>query len=33
VFVTHPALGDFDDMLVTLSPNVLFGRLVAAGAL
>jgi prepilin-type N-terminal cleavage/methylation domain-containing protein len=33
VFVTHVALADFDDMLVTLSPNVLFGRLVAAGAL
>ncbi len=33
VFVTHPSLADFDDILVTLSPNVLYGRLVAAGAL
>jgi prepilin-type N-terminal cleavage/methylation domain-containing protein len=33
VFVTHAPLADFDDMLVTLSPNVLYGRLVAAGAL
>ena len=32
-FVTHPSLADFDDILVTLSPNVLYGRLVAAGAL
>lgn len=33
VFVTHAPLADFDDILVTLSPNVLYGRLVAAGAL
>lgn len=33
VFVTHAPLADFDDMLVTLSANVLYGRLVAAGAL
>ena len=32
-FVTHGPLVDFDDMVVTLSANVLYGRLVAAGAL
>jgi prepilin-type N-terminal cleavage/methylation domain-containing protein len=33
VFVTHASSADFDDILVTLSPNVLYGRLVSAGAL
>jgi prepilin-type N-terminal cleavage/methylation domain-containing protein len=33
VFVTHAPLADFDDLLVSLSANVLYGRLVAAGAL
>jgi prepilin-type N-terminal cleavage/methylation domain-containing protein len=33
VFVTHAALADFDDILISLSANVLYGRLVAAGAL
>jgi prepilin-type N-terminal cleavage/methylation domain-containing protein len=33
IFVTHVPLADFDDLLVSLSANVLYGRLVAAGAL
>jgi hypothetical protein len=33
VFVLHAPLADFDDILVTISQNVLFGRLIAAGAL
>jgi hypothetical protein len=33
VFVTRVSVADFDDILVTISPNVLFGRLIAAGAL
>jgi len=33
VFITHAPLADFDDLLVSLSANVLYGRLVAAGAL
>jgi len=33
VFVTHGPRADFDDLLVSLSANVLYGRLVAAGAL
>jgi len=32
-FVTRAPAADFDDMVVTLSANVLYGRLVAAGAL
>lgn len=33
VFVTHVPLADFDDLVVSLSAPVLYGRLVAAGAL
>jgi prepilin-type N-terminal cleavage/methylation domain-containing protein len=33
IFVTHVPLADFDDMVVTLSQPVLFGRLIAAGQL
>jgi prepilin-type N-terminal cleavage/methylation domain-containing protein len=33
IFVTHVPLADFDDIVVTLSQPVLFGRLIAAGQL
>jgi type II secretory pathway pseudopilin PulG len=33
VFVSHDAASDFDDLVIWLSPNALFNRMVAAGKL
>jgi type II secretory pathway pseudopilin PulG len=33
VFVTHEPRPNFDDLVITLSPNILYNRMIAAGAI